>query len=59
MSMEVTTCKWKERERLSYLAPVTMTLMRETPQSVRFVKTTMERIGLGVIAVASFSTQVV
>lgn len=31
----------------------------ETPQSVRFVKTTMERIGLGVIAVASFSTQVV
>ena len=34
------------------------TAYREIPRSVRFTKTTMERIGLGAIAVASFPTQV-
>ena len=34
-------------------------IIGEIPRSVRFAKTTMERIGLGAIAVARFSMQVV
>lgn len=50
----------KERKwRLSYLAPVTVTLMRETVQSVRFVESRLEKICISAKAVASLFTQVV